>query len=110
MGAVQMNTRIDASLKRRGDATLERCGKSASDAVPGLWRYLAEEGSLPDFLSDGTDKVSGTDATEAALDEGAGLVVRMARQHGIAAPPPDMTLEQLRDLAFSDKYAGYGVE
>ena len=100
MDAVQMNTRIDASLKSRGDATLARHGKSASDAVRGLWRYLAEEGTLPEFLK---EEGPGTSAPSVALEEGAGLVVRMAKQRGIAAPPADMPLDELRDLAFSQK-------
>ena len=108
MDAVQMNTRIDASLKSRGDATLARHGKSASDAVRGLWRYLAEEGTLPEFLKEeGNPSES---APSAALEEGAGLVVRMAKQRGITAPPADMTLDELRYLAFSHKYPAYKVD
>ena len=39
-----------------------------------------------------------------------GPVVRMARQRGIAAPPADMPLDKLPDLAFSQKYPAYKVE
>lgn len=36
---VQMNTRIDADLKQRGDAVLERAGYSPSEAVRALWTF-----------------------------------------------------------------------
>ncbi len=38
---VQMNTRIDADLKRRGDEALERAGFTPSQAIRALWEYAA---------------------------------------------------------------------
>lgn len=35
-----MNTRIDESLKKTGDAVLARLGYSPSAAVRGLWQYI----------------------------------------------------------------------
>ena len=40
---VQMNTRIDASLKKTGDAVLARLGYSPSAAVRGLWQYIVDK-------------------------------------------------------------------
>ncbi len=37
-----MNTRIDASLKKTGDAVLARLGYSPSAAVRGLWQYIVD--------------------------------------------------------------------
>lgn len=37
-----MNTRIDGSLKKTGDAVLARLGYSPSVAVRGLWRYVVD--------------------------------------------------------------------
>ena len=79
MDAVQMNTRLDAGLKARGDATLERFGKSATDAVRALWGYLATERTLPDFMLEGEDALPQKEAVEVAA-EGAGLATRMAAE------------------------------
>lgn len=47
---VQLNTRIERSLKAGGDAVLARNGINPSDAVRALWRYLTEKQTLPAFL------------------------------------------------------------
>lgn len=39
---VQMNTRIEASLKEAGDSVLGRLGYTPSAAVRGLWRFAVE--------------------------------------------------------------------
>lgn len=39
---VQMNTRIDARLKKAGDAVLQRLGYSPSAAVRGLWQFVID--------------------------------------------------------------------
>lgn len=41
MPMVQMNTRIDQDLKRRGDAALAQAGFSPSEAVRALWEFAA---------------------------------------------------------------------
>lgn len=40
----QLNVRLDAELKQRGDATLARAGISPSQVVRMLWRKLAKGG------------------------------------------------------------------
>ena len=40
---VQMNTRIDADLKRRGDEALKRAGFTPSQAIRALWEYAADK-------------------------------------------------------------------
>ena len=47
---VQMNTRINRSIKSAGDSILRRYGYSPSSAVQALWTYLVEENALPDFM------------------------------------------------------------
>ncbi|MGQ5426067.1 hypothetical protein ACULPM_03355 [Thermophilibacter sp. ZX-H3] len=39
---MQMNTRIDATLKEAGDAVLARLGYSPSAAVRGLWQFVVD--------------------------------------------------------------------
>lgn len=55
MDAVQMNTRIDRTLKREGDAALAAAGFTPSQAVRALWenavRMRREPESLRDFLT-----------------------------------------------------------
>lgn len=46
----QMNTRIDAELKRSGDAVLRTLGLTPSAAVRGLWAYLVREQEDPAAL------------------------------------------------------------
>lgn len=44
---VQMNTRIDGSLKEAGDAVLRQLGYTPSTAVRGLWRFAVEHQNDP---------------------------------------------------------------
>lgn len=44
---VQMNTRIDESLKEVGDAVLRQLGYTPSMAVRGLWRFAVEHQNDP---------------------------------------------------------------
>lgn len=97
MATTQINTRIEDSLKARGDAVLERYGKSASEAIRGLWLYMAEKGTLPDFLTDDTLKRKSKIRKLAAA--GAGLTVRMAKERGLRPPSAEVSYNELRDLA-----------
>lgn len=45
--AVQMNTRIDHSLKERGDAAFKQAGYSPSQAVRKLWEFAAKHQHNP---------------------------------------------------------------
>lgn len=44
---VQMNTRMDESLKEAGDAVLRQLGYTPSTAVRGLWRFAVEHQNDP---------------------------------------------------------------
>lgn len=51
MGATAtLNVRLPEDLKKRGGKVLERNGLSVSDAVRGLYEYLQDNQSLPEFL------------------------------------------------------------
>jgi len=50
MQAIQMNTRIDASLKKEGDLVLGSLGLTPSQAVRGLWRFMVARRDEPDAI------------------------------------------------------------
>ena len=47
---VQMNTRIDADLKQRGDEALKRAGFTPSQAIRALWEYAANHTLEPQAI------------------------------------------------------------
>lgn len=85
---LQLNTRIDADLKRGGDAVLAHCGTNATDAIRGLWNYLVANQTVPEFLAKkGAEK-------NAWVDDGCGLAVRIASEQcgsGIKAAATEST-------------------
>ena len=92
---VQMNTRIEADMKRRGDKVLEKYGLTPSQAVRSLWRNLGKTKKLPDFMVEATGEAS--TAAECA-EAGAGMAVRLAAEAGLHC-------ESLRDLSYADMRA-----
>lgn len=51
MATMQMNVRLDAELKQRGDKVLSEKGISPSAAVRSLWEYLDRNRDLPEFMT-----------------------------------------------------------
>ena len=47
MPMAQMNTRIDAEVKERGDAVLAQAGYSSSQAVRAIWSFAASHAHEP---------------------------------------------------------------
>ena len=47
MSMAQMNTRIDAEVKERGDAVLAQAGYSSSQAVRAIWSFAASHAHEP---------------------------------------------------------------
>lgn len=91
METVQMNTRIDANVKRAGDEVLHRFGYTASAAVQALWTHLAK-GVLPDFLPAKT--VDPEDEMLSFINENAGAAIRLMKERcGIALDFADATWE-----------------
>lgn len=87
--AVQVNTRMDAELKRQGDAVFARNGISTTVAVRMLWTYAAERGTVPEFMREGMDgsKANAADDAKAdAIASGMGLAFAvLANSEGDAA-------------------------
>lgn len=48
--SVQMNTRLDALLKKQGDAALAAAGYSPSQAVRSLWTFAARNAAQPKLI------------------------------------------------------------
>ena len=51
LAMAQMNTRIDADLKQRGDAALKRAGYTPSQAVRALWEFAAAHVHEPEVVA-----------------------------------------------------------
>ncbi|MGN0038142.1 MAG: type II toxin-antitoxin system RelB/DinJ family antitoxin [Coriobacteriales bacterium] len=112
MGAtVQMNTRISADLKARGDAVLAHAGVSASQAVRQLWEFMATYGELPALELRGAAARSGERPAPGISEEvaqGAGMAARFLRERGVSAPLPTGTAaDALQDELYAAKLAEY---
>lgn len=117
MPVAQINARIDAIVKREGDATLSRFGVGATEAIRALWDYLASAQTLPSYMmqdkrhvehpstlprgGEGTGRLS----SEVA-ERGAGLAIRLASERGLVVSQQlDIPYEDLRELAFDELIA-----
>lgn len=70
--STQLNTRIDARVKREGDAVFARFGLTPSLVVRAVWNYAIDHQRPPEFMLSSQDE-DGKSARIAALREGAGL-------------------------------------
>lgn len=78
---MQMNTRIDVTLKEAGDAVLARLGYSPSAAVRGLWQFIVDH--QDDAAS--VRKVIEPDAASALSDEAARKASAITRLRSLYA-------------------------
>lgn len=120
----QMNVRIDADLKKRGDRAFARVGYSPSAIVRALWGYADRHANDPEALRHMAQKLSdeaeseaaaSIDAQQAALEEGWALVDNFRRDHGLVCPIPDdddertAYYDQLREEAYWERLAERGL-
>ena len=106
--AVQMNTRLERSIKTGGDAVLSQCGYSPSQAVRALWTYLCDHQDVPPFMKE--PQASDMDAIRqrklSLIHDGAGLAIKTARQCGYMGPDNNLlagkTPHELRDVMYDD--------
>jgi addiction module RelB/DinJ family antitoxin len=75
--ATQMNVRLDAGLKAQGDDVFQRNGITPSQAVRGMWEYVAQTGKLPDFLRPRDDQ-SDIERKCRLVRESRGLALKLA--------------------------------
>lgn len=105
MEVAQLNVRIDAQVKREGDAALARMGMTATEAVRALWSYLAKAGGVPSFMTEqDVESATSTQASHAGAD-GAGMALTLARAQGLAGTVEETSYDELRDLAFEELIA-----
>ena len=87
---VQMNTRIDATLKEAGDAVLARLGYSPSMAVRGLWQFVVDHQddatSVREVIEPGAATVLSDEAARkvSAINDLRSLYARTAHELGIS--------------------------
>ena len=90
MTMTMMNVRIDERAKTCGDEVLKAYGITASDAVRGLWDYLAKSRKLPDFLKE--DEADKEEQIKRKREAAARLIGSLE-----GSPYARMTLEEIRD-------------
>ena len=94
---VQLNTRIDPELKRRGDAVFSRAGLTPSDVVRAVWRAAAQTQRVPECIEAARENPD----RAAAIREGHGLACRVMRDAGVPISP---TLSSYRHDDLRDEY------
>ena len=117
MGMIQMNTRIDEGVKRRGDAVFAGLNLTPSDVVRAVWEYASEHDEAPAIVSEALRAPQGeAPALErsfklAIADAASDFVGVFCRNSG--ASPLDRLVvidyEQLRAEAWDEKLAERGL-
>ena len=97
---VQLNTRIDPTLKERGDAVFERAGLTSSQVVRAVWEYAARTQTVPECVLERKDEER--EARLKAIEEGAGMLRRMAEEMGIHLSDEPIDYKALRDEMYDD--------
>lgn len=92
MANTQMNVRIDADVKSRGDAVFRSLGLSTTDVVKAVWSYAAEHEEAPGIVAqalnepiDATEKLDIQYRTLIA-EQAHSIVSDFRRRMGIPAP------------------------
>ena len=101
MGAtVQLNTRIDPELKRRGDAVFAHEGLTSSEVVRAVWEYAAKSQKVPECIRKGD--VSAQEQRLRAVRDGAGVARKVALELGVELASASVNYEALRDEMYDD--------
>lgn len=119
--ATQMNIRIDADLKKRGDEALARAGYTPSQAVRRIWEMADRNQNNPQAIRDWLDPLGKEDeaarqATQderrAAFLEDANIISNLYKKLGIV--PSNFTREasykELKELAVFEKMKERGLD
>lgn len=92
----QLNVRVDAELKRGGEAVLARYGLTPSDAVRGLWSYVVAHQAPPAFLSEKEP------AEVPWSDDGCGLALAFLGTQPPRTAQADMPWSEERDALYDE--------
>lgn len=98
---VQLNTRIDPSLKARGDAVFARAGLTSSEVVRAVWEEAARTQRVPECVLP-NKPAEELEQKLAAIREGAGLARRMAEEMGIHLSDEPIDYKALRDEMYDE--------
>ena len=105
---VQMNTRIPADLKEKGDRALERAGYTPSQAVRALWEFAARHAYEPSAVRGalGERKTKIVEKRANPFEEWETTARRMYHDMGIAPDTnvPEISYEELKELAYKERY------
>ena len=102
----QMNVRLNAERKARGDEVLAGFGLTPTQAVRSLWDYLATRKALPEFMAADTEGDESEQYSPQSLSEtGAGMAVRLAREAGLHCDALlSLPYEELREAAYDERF------
>ena len=117
----QVNARIDAELKRSGDAAMAAAGLTPTQAVRALWSLASRLADKPEKLHETLFPEERAER-ERALDdrtrrhlqlvrEGAGIMDKALLAQGVTPPAPhehlDISSEELRQLAYREQFPDF---
>lgn len=115
-----INARIDASLKKAGDAGLAAAGYTPTQAINDLWKLAAKNAEHPEKITEAlrpnaSSKEAKAKAAEkkrklAAVKAGSTLFESMRVKRGIELPTTHAeqpTYEELKEMAFKERYPEY---
>ena len=116
MAAVQMNMRIDATLKAAGDLAIREGGSSPTRIVRSVWEYAARNRHKPQAVQELLDFLEGTPTCEASrvtedviieqVMRGPHIIEEFYRERGIdPSAAPETSYEDLKAAAFDDEFA-----
>lgn len=116
MAAVQMNIRMDSTLKEAGNAAIAELGLTPSQVVRALWEYVAVQGNLPPMLgrafkTHANGENSENDRHLSHVDGGAAIVSTFYETIGIDEPLREsIDYDELRELAAAEQLEKWGLE
>lgn len=102
---VQLNTRIDPELKRRGDAVFARAGLTASEVVRAVWQNAADTQRVPECVMPHTDEADERTRRYQLIEEGADIVRTFAVEMGIELSFDPVDYKKLRDEMYDEMAA-----
>ncbi|MBS5450237.1 MAG: hypothetical protein KHY83_08145 [Coriobacteriia bacterium] len=115
-GAAQINVRIDAGLKRRGDAALAAAGLTPSRAVRALWELAESHAAEPESILRAImpskacaveeERAARLRQREEAFARGPRVVEEAYRAAGLSWPAYEdaPSYEKLQERAYEERY------
>lgn len=103
---VQMNTRIDADLKRAGDAALAQAGYTPTQAVRALWTFAARHAGQPNAVREGLafgDEEQDRAAQDAEIQRKLAIAERASHSFERFLISMGATPEQIRSLPVDER-------